>query len=301
MPSGPVQVVVLFSGLFSIVRGDLQSKQADVVLVDATKSAMKGLPRHAPRLTVELANVDPKSDRADSVVTVPGKTPEERKTYLVWNLDRVDVRLPGDDGPASLDSVERLQRGRSPGTPDENQDLYWLGHLDRVQPKSKLDRRVLANVPPPIVGSRIRLRQGRLAVENLASTEAGEPVEFPFVRPGEDPKTAAVSQALANVVRWTDGEERAGPVEIKLYPFGSKRPRTVKLKGLQAQAMVTITNEPVSLHGEEMDLIHHWGAFYDLLVKPPSTKNRRLPSLQAAAERGWKNAGTTFCPPSGYP
>jgi hypothetical protein len=298
---GPsVQLAILFSGLFSLCRGEPASPtapRADVVLVDATKSAQKGLARHAPRLTVDLRNLDPSSAPADSLVTLPNG-----RAYAVWNLEGLDVRLPGHEAAGSLESKGGLRKEGStaPGKgTDEVKDLAWVPRIASVHPGATLNPKVLAARPIPIVGARVALRHGSLETARVTATTAGTPIEFPFLRPGDDPKSAKVVQALASAVRWTD-EKRQGPAEIRLYRFGEKKPKAViriKQYSDPTDAVVTISNEPLHLH-DHGDLVTHWSALYDMLVKPPAVSRRFLPASSSARD---KEAGGTNCPPDQKP
>lgn len=301
MAEADIQLSIIMSGLYTLSRGkpgDPGAASTDVLLVDARRSALKGLPRHVPRLTVDIRHVDPASDPADTILTLP-----DGSSYAVWNLEGVDVQLPGHADSPSLTTVESVPANvRAPAGEAERRDLRWVASLSRVGGGATLNPAMLSPKPPSVVASRVFLRHGSLSTERLATTSAGDLIEFPFVAPGESATAASFAQALAVAVRWRDDLRTSA--EIRLVPFGRTEPRaTVVLQPVnEPETTVTITNEPVSLghrHGDDPALLLHWGALYDLAQSPPKAAVRRVP--MASPGGGSRSLGGTHCPPDQLP
>jgi hypothetical protein len=293
-----VSLSIVFTGLCAIATDGRGPSQA--LLVDAAAVA-PGIPTHDPTLVVDLRDLaNPDTSAPTRVVLGPAAAGGDAAQFGIWNLMDSEVRVripghtpsspelyrPGDDASSWPNPPRRVDDARA------WRDIRFIPRMRVLAAGSWIRPSLLASpddtpaVLPRGVAGRVVIDGGRVE-GGLPSDRAYRGQVFEFRGARGEPR---LRQAMTDTVHWNVASQD-GPITVEIIPLSGGPVRRLVFAPSASPHRLFVSNLPADNragHGAHAGVATdtaltalHFGAYYELLERPPA--DRPIPTLARVA------------------
>lgn len=310
-----VALSIVFTGLCALVGGG-DGKPGEILLLDAKGvGEVRGvsLPEHAPTLVVSMNDLaNPESSRPTRVVAGRPMPSGRVDQVGMWDLTGFEVRIRAQGGESaglklfqpSKDETSWPETPRNVHDAAGWRDLRYVPNMTALVGDGRINPALLGNGAatqgplPRSVAARVYLDSGLLEGA-LPSQETYREDLFEF---RADESDRPLRQALTDTVQWTLRSEAAAVV-IDLVPTAGGETKRLLLAPSATPHRLFVSNLPAensthsdshSASGEDMVGVH-FGAYYALLMTPPTRMPLPVLASIEASPKGASGVRSTAC------